>query len=143
MGTLTHRLLQTAHYSTSMSWYYITASNGMVLDIHSAKEGGKLILYNRHGGDNQLWRFQDGMLVSKTGLVADMQGASREPGTQLIAWQRHGEANQRFHQHNDSIVSNLHGLVFNVRDGNLRADAEVVMWPSHGGHTQSFTLVRA
>ena len=125
------------------SWYYITAHNGLVLDIHSSAKGGKLILYHKHGGDNQLWRFQDGLLVSKAGLVADVEGSNTNHGASICAWDRHSGLNQKFHQINDTIVSNLQGFVFDVKDGNMAANAEVILWPAHGGSNQAFHLYKA
>merc|ERR1719228_1868619 len=65
----------------SMSgWSVVQTANGLVLDLAKGKEGGKLIVYTMHGGDNQLWRMEEGRLVNKLGFVADIWFASMEKG---------------------------------------------------------------
>eukprot|EP00091_Calanus_sinicus_P021144 TRINITY_DN6107_c0_g1_i2.p2 TRINITY_DN6107_c0_g1~~TRINITY_DN6107_c0_g1_i2.p2 ORF type:complete len:108 (-),score=37.72 TRINITY_DN6107_c0_g1_i2:178-501(-) len=59
-------------------WCVIQAATGLVLDIAGGEQGGKLIIFTKHGGDNQLWKLEEGRLVNKTGMVADVMGANKE-----------------------------------------------------------------
>ena len=65
-------------------WFVVETANGLVLDISEGEQGGKLIVFTRHGGDNQLWRLEDGRLVNKTGMVADIADSNREEGPRLL-----------------------------------------------------------
>ena len=41
-------------------WCLIQAANGLVLDIAGGEQGGKLIIFTKHGGDNQLLEVRGG-----------------------------------------------------------------------------------
>ena len=65
-----------------MTWNYINAFNGKVVGIQGGK-GGMLVCQDKNGSDNQMWKFEDGMVVSKTGLVADIPHSRVEEGVQV------------------------------------------------------------
>ena len=107
-------------------WFYIETSNGLVLDITGGLPGGKLTIFAKHGGANQLWRFEKGCLLSKLGLVADVKSGNRNSGAEIIASHKHGDINQLWELHGNEISSKMNGLVMTV-NGNLRSGTAVVL----------------
>ena len=76
-----------------------------VLDVAQSKLGGDVILYDAHGGANQLWKLNklDGMgtyeieSALKAGYVLDAKGNASEDGGGLCCYKRHGGQNQKWH----------------------------------------------
>jgi hypothetical protein len=67
----------------------------LVLDVN--KETGNVIIYEPHGGPNQLWHFEkDGTIRCEIDKVLDVAQSSTEPGSPLIAYPKHGGPNQTF-----------------------------------------------
>ena len=110
----------------------------MVLDIDSGKHGNKLIVWPRNGRDNQLWRWEGNLLVSKTGYVAEVCQGNQAPGTNAICWNKHGGTHQQWKQDGNQIVSSMHGLVLDVKESSKDQGAEVILWNSHGGDNQKW-----
>merc|ERR1712130_218662 len=133
MGSLTYSITM-----LTFEWFTIEGGNGHVLDICNCEHGASLILHPKHGGDNQLWKFENGLLVSKTGLVADIEGGSTEQGAKVIAWDKHGGINQQFSCYPTGVImSNATGHALEVSSGTL------VMMPQNGGENQKFRFVVA
>ena len=125
-----------------MSYFFIESKlNGLVLDIAYAEKGGKITTYGRHGGDNQLWQLSGGMLISKTGYVMDVKGASRSPGAQVIAWSKTGGDNQQWRIDGERIVSIVTGFCLDVRGGNMAPGTEVIVNKITGNSNQTFKIV--
>ena len=63
---------------------YIIASklHGKVLDCGGQSQGTKLIMWDRHGGNNQRWKKEGNYLVSMGGLTLDISGNNAN----LIIW---------------------------------------------------------
>jgi hypothetical protein len=82
----------------------------LVLDVACAsKENGAAILqYSEHGGDNQLFRYEEkeggyGLLRNvHSQLVLDVACGSKENGAFLLQYADHGGANQLFCFEHDS-----------------------------------------
>ena len=106
-------------------WCYICVSNGLVLDIAYGAWGNKITLYERHGGDNQLWKFQDGFLVSKGGLVADISGVNANEA--VIGQDQHQSMNQKWTKEGDCIQNQRTGMVMQVKDGKMESGTEIIM----------------
>ena len=110
-----------------------------MLDIAGGVNGGKLTLFTMHGGDNQLWRFEDGCLVSKMGLVADVKAGNRGEGATVIASSWHGNINQKWRLRGSLIESRMTGMVLGLKDGEHGSGAEVVT-RSRGGNNIRWEL---
>ncbi len=69
---------------------------GKVLDL--ARDTGKIVVWEAHGGTNQSWVFDaDGTIRSQgSDLCFDVEGGSTDEGARVIAYRCHGGANQRF-----------------------------------------------
>ena len=124
-------------------WFVVETVNGLVLDISEGEQGGKLIVFTRHGGDNQLWRLEEGRLVNKTGMVADIADSNREEGAQIVAWEEDGGLNQKWYLKDDCIHSVMTDMVMDVKDGVLESGTEVIMFPKHGGANQKWFIYPA
>jgi len=125
-----------------MSWYYIVnQATGLVLDISGGKKQGSIIIWGKHGGDNQLWRLEgNGLLRSKLGTVIDICHGDKKAGAKLIAYPKHGGENQLWKRNGNQIVSMLNSMVMDVEGGSTKAGTSVIMWPSHGGKNQQWTF---
>ena len=124
-------------------WSVIQTANGLVLDIAGGEQGGKIIVYTRHGGDNQLWRMEEGRLVNKTGMVADIMEGSREEGAGVIAWEKHDGLNQKWSLKENYIHSEMTDMVMDLKEGVMESGTEVIMFPKHGGANQKWFIYPA
>merc|ERR1711890_39419 len=124
-------------------WFFIEHASGLVVDIDGAEESGKLILYEKSGSDNQLWKYDedDKVLVSKTGLVADVLGANTDEGASVIGYSRNETENQKFKIKGLYIHSKMHDMVFDVQGGDISPRAEIIMYPKQENSNQQFFLV--
>merc|ERR1712013_410954 len=104
---------------------------------------GKIIVYTRHGGDNQLWRLEDGRLVNKTGMVADIAEASMEEGARVIAWEKQDGLNQKWSLKENCIHSQLTDMVMALKEGGMEPGTEVIMFTKHGGNNQRWFIYPA
>ena len=112
----------------------------MVLDIDSGNHGKKLIVYPRDGGDNQLWRWEGNLLVSKTGYVAEVSHGNLTVGANAISWHKVGSTNQKWRLEGDKIVSLLHELVLDIKDMKKDQGTEVILWNANGGDNQKWVF---
>ncbi|MBR3158461.1 MAG: ricin-type beta-trefoil lectin domain protein [Atopobiaceae bacterium] len=102
-----------------------------VLDVSDNKLGGDVILYEAHGGANQLWKLVKvddyGMFEIQSKLnanyVLDAKDNASKDGGGLCCWKRNNGVNQRWHlmANGDgtyTIVSNMkRKLVLDSKDG--------------------------
>ena len=51
-------------------WNFLTIYNGLVVGVE-AEKANELVLQTKTGAPHQLWKFKDGLLMNKTGLVAE------------------------------------------------------------------------
>ena len=66
----------------------------LVVDVH---EGEKVILAERNDTASQNWAFgEDFTIANDLGVVLDIARGSKEPGTEIIAFKKHGGTNQQF-----------------------------------------------
>ena len=50
-------------------WNFLAIYNGLVVGV--AEKENELVLQTKTGAPEQLWKFKDGLLMNKTGLVAE------------------------------------------------------------------------
>ena len=93
----------------------IQAANGLVLDIAGGEQGG----------DNQLWKLEEGRLVNKTGMVADVMGANTEEEAEVVGWEKHDGENQKWSIKDKCIHSELTDMVMDLKGGVMEAGTEV------------------
>jgi hypothetical protein len=54
-------------------------------------------MWTKHGGDNQKWSFEDDFTIkSGLGFVLDVKDAATDNYTTLLAFDKHGNDNQKF-----------------------------------------------
>ena len=114
----------------------------LVLTIGGLKHGEDLVMYPAYGGPNQLWRLDDPFLVSKIGLVAD--GKKLEKGSQCCGWFNHGGDNQKWTYNEDTCEIVSMGncqLVMDIKGGEDKTTAPVILWEKHGGANQKWKKV--
>ena len=76
-------------YQPDGTFLIISKLHGKALDCGGQTQGTKLIMWDRHGGNNQRWRMDGNHIVSMSGLVIDVEGSKTAPGAALILWPRH------------------------------------------------------
>jgi hypothetical protein len=110
----------------------------------------------RLGNTSQLWTAEpvsNGFLLKSalgSDLYLDVYGASAAAGARLIVYGRHGEANQVFTFDvvaqtvpDGTYVIQSFGTtnrVLDIQGASSAAGARLILWGSHGGANQSFTL---
>ena len=72
--------------------------NGKVLDCVGQGIEEQLIVWDRHGGENQRFRREGNYLVTMRGLVVDVKGSNQAPKTPIIQFSKNSPAssNQQF-----------------------------------------------
>ena len=85
-------------YQPDGTFLIISKLHGKALDCGGQKQGSKLIVWDRHGGDNQRWRREGNYIVSKSGLMIDIEGSNRAAGAKVLLWSRNHptSSNQQF-----------------------------------------------
>jgi len=131
--------------STGRYFFIYSEHNGMVLDIEggSTTQGGKLILWPFHGGENQQFRFDDmGFITSvKSGLVLDVEGGAQQ-GHHIIQWPAHGGENQKWKlTKNGTITLEGKDLVIDINGGSKNQGTKLIAWPAHGNSNQRWKLI--
>jgi len=118
-------------------WCIIQSNySGLVLDIEGGTNGGKIITYTKHGGDNQLWTWKGNSLVSKTGYALDVKDGTNDSGTNAIAWNYHGGNNQQWRVEGDKIISEANGMALDIKDGK-QSNADIILWPAVDGPSKN------
>jgi hypothetical protein len=114
-----------------------------------------VVQWDYHNGGNQLWRVEptgEGLvyIVNKAqGTVLDVQGASKEPGAELLHWKRHGGPNQlwKIEKLSDSLATTSTikasdtGLVVDDFGAGMQAGNKIIVWPSTGRLNQTWVFV--
>ena len=96
-------------------FFIVSKYKGLALGISTGKKGGDLVLSEARGRSRQLWRLdEDHRLVSKLGLVADIKGKNKKPGTVCHAWKAHDGLNQKWHFKYVTIESDFNELVIDA-----------------------------
>ena len=110
------KFISTLDEQPSSQYFFIVNQHyGLVLDISTGKKDGDLVLREADGRPGQLWRWdEDCRLVSKLGLVADIEGKSKKAGAVCHAWDVHGGLNQKWRVEEGAIKSNLSNLVIDA-----------------------------
>ena len=103
--------------------------SGLVLDIEKAKHGANIITYKRHGGDNQLWKWNGRCINSKLGYVLDIKENNSKKGTNIIAWKHHGGKNQHWRMKGDKIISGMNDLCLDITGGSKDSNVNIIAWP--------------
>ena len=103
--------------------------SGLVLDIEGAKHGANIITYPKHGGENQLWKWNGRSIISKMGYALDIEGGKAEKGANIIAWNNHGGHNQQFRMRGNKIFSEFNGLCLDIKGGSRDSNIPIITWP--------------
>ena len=117
-------------------FFVVSQDNGLVLDISTVQKGAHLVLSEVNKESSQLWRWdEDGRLVSKLGLVADIKGKSKKAGAVCHAWDAHDDLNQKWRVEDEAIKSNFSNLVIDA------VTQPVSMHEVNGSPTQKWYFV--
>ena len=101
----------------------ISKLHGKALDCGGQTQGTKLIVWDRHGGNNQRWRREGHYIVSMSGLMFDIEGSNSSPGAHVLLWTRNNptSSNQKF-EFEPHVSTEAIAIFFpckNVEGGNL------------------------
>ena len=65
----------------SDGWFFLkSALNGKVLDVAGAEDKANLILYQEHGGDNQLWKLEEVRMSRKARATDSLETSEKYNG---------------------------------------------------------------
>lgn len=126
-------------------WFFLVSElNDMVMCIEDGEQGAELVTWHRTGEEDQLWKFDDeGRLVNKTGLVADIEGGDGEEGASVIGWERNDDdeaENQKWRYEDGMIFSEMNEMVMDIDSGISRGGQKIVTWPMHGRPWQKWRV---
>lgn len=143
----THQRFRVLEFGVSLA----AVHSNKVLDVNGASTapGARIIQCERHGGDNQVFRFEaldDGtyrLTAAHSGQALDVSGASRALDAGFIQSPWHGGDNQRFWIEPNAdgtvrLVARHSALVADVRMSAMDNGAEVNQHTWHHGPNQKF-----
>lgn len=126
-------------------WFSIVNEAGLCLDVHGedvGRDGARVHMWPCHGGPNQLWRLDRGMLLSASGGCLDVHGEDvGRPGARVQMWSCHGASNQQWMSQPNAALSSPSGDCLDIEGGAVHtAGTRVIMWTCHGAVNQRFAL---
>ncbi len=126
-------------------WFSIVNEAGLCLDVHGedvGRDGARVHMWPCHGGPNQLWRLDRGMLLSASGGCLDVHGEDvGRPGARVQMWSCHGASNQQWMLQPNAALSSPSGGCLDIEGGAVRtAGTRVITWTCHGALNQRFAL---
>eukprot|EP00731_Ephydatia_muelleri_P012376 Em0006g1270a len=71
-------------YQQDDTFFIVSMLNGKVMDCGSGEKGSHLVVWERHGGKNQLWKRDGQYLVSLQGNVLDIANSSLTRGAPVV-----------------------------------------------------------
>lgn len=131
--------------------YLVHEKSGKVLDVEggSSKSGGRVIVYQKHGGNNQRWYFDHDNADKKyficsqvgVGQVIDIAGSAKRGG-KLLSYQGRikNNANQTWNMNRMGRLLSGIGSVADIEGGSIKVGANVIAWDFHGGNNQLWTM---
>ena len=123
--------IRNGNYSLSyiIVWFTIRSKHsGLILDIAGSNHGANIVTFQKHGGNNQIWKWQGNKIVSKLGYVLDVNAGGTEEGTKVIAWNHHGGLNQQWIMIGDKIISVLNGMCLDIPAGSRSSGIGIILW---------------
>ena len=96
-------------YQPDRTFLIVSRLNGKVLDSVGQIKDEQLIVWDRHGGENQRFKREGYYLVTMRGLVVDVKGSNQAPKTPIIQYSKNSPAssNQHFSIKSVSVQSGL------------------------------------
>ncbi len=122
----------------------VVSGDGKCLDVHYPDRflnGGRVQIWDCHGGINQQWHLEGGALVSGNGKCLDVHHPDRFlNGGRVQIWDCHGGENQQWNVEGSALVSDngkcldVHGPERHLNGGRVQ------IWDCHGGINQQWHL---
>ena len=120
--------------------FALRSKTGKCLDVHGPdvqRNGGRVQVWDCHGGANQNWQQRDGALISSTGMCLDAPGAAANGGPIQIST-CNGSPGQQWTRTEETYV-NANGLCLDVaRSSLMNNGGKVLVWSCHGGNNQKW-----
>ncbi|KAL5505967.1 hypothetical protein EMCRGX_G007520 [Ephydatia muelleri] len=120
-------------YQPDGSFLIVSKLNGKVLDCVGQGIEEQLIVWDRHGGENQRFRREGNYLVTMRGLVVDVKGSNQAPKTPIIQYSKNSPAssNQQFSIKSLDVYieTHLNGFVLDIEGGCQANGAKVISFP--------------
>lgn len=131
-----------------LTYHWDNEDRDRVLGVSGAslENGASVIQFGPTDGGTQRWWVAGPMLSAQGGLAIDAAGGLEASGGRLIAFGRHGEANQLFivERLPDGLVRirSLDGRVFDVAGASQADGAQVILYAWHDSANQKFRFER-
>ena len=114
--------------------FAIVSDRGLCLDVHGPdlnRNGGRVQVWDCHGGVNQTFYFDGGAVVSEAGLCLDVHGPDlRKNGGRVQFWECHGGINQQWsYNERSGALQSAGGLCLDADGHNAhRNGGRVQVW---------------
>lgn len=126
------------------NWFYIESKlNFQVLDIRNGRshERNDVVMWFKAKGNNQLWRWDEGRLVSKlNNLALTIKNDDKKKKATVWMMKKSNSKSQKWKVVNEQLVSELNGLVLDVKNGVIDRGNTVWMWIKNNGNAQKWTF---
>jgi len=128
-----------------MGSVFITSKlNGLALDIQGASRDDRaaLHMYRKHGGDNQKFRFENGMIYCvHSGKVLDVEGGSLQDNAKVVQYTPHGGQNQKWELHSDDTIR-VAGTNYclDIQGGSTAEGTRLIIYTHHGKANQQWNI---
>jgi len=131
----------------------INRHSGKALEVYewSHANGGNVVQWTDHGGDNQLWRFVSvgngyyQVINANSGRALEVYAWSTADGGNVVQWQNLNNYNQHWKLEDSGgyvQLKNRHsGKVLEVYQWSTANGANVVQWTDLDGANQQWTLI--
>jgi hypothetical protein len=135
--------------------YIITcaAKKNMALDVSQGKDKGEMLLWKKHGKQNQKWRIREFAgrfeIISQVGGVLEVPNASTNNGTRMKVGKGQQTQNQHWmirpvHGQNDMyFIQTFNGKGLDVSEGKTESGTHILQWDFHGGENQMWRIEKA
>jgi endoglucanase len=127
--------------------------SGQCMDIafSSSENFANLVQYNCHGGNNQLFQFNDlgngfhQIRAYHSNKCLDVINASAAASARIVQYDCHGGTNQEFQLVDAGdgyvrIIARNSNQCLDVIDASAAVSAQIVQYPCHGGYNQQFKI---
>jgi len=114
----------------------------LVLDVEGGdcKKGNKVILYEKHGGLNQLWCYDYAFNVIRSRMDEDYC-LDEDDDNLVINKFKQDKKSQRFVIEDDQFIRQIStGRVLDIEGGDVDEGTKVLLWEFHGRDNQKFKL---
>ena len=92
----------------------------------------QLITSKASGSPDQLWRWKENSLISKSGYVVSTIG--NDAGACAVAVEDNFSTSQKWKMDGTKIVSTLNGMALDIKNGSIWSNKDIIIWTPNEPH---------